>query len=113
MWRREKLYAYVQEAGITRGRADRATLNPALEAIDRIERQIIETMRQLAMLPKQAADLGGNTGATGATETDRRKADGAIPLVSREKSDQRRPAKMVAMHGPRFESGRRLSQRRS
>ncbi|MDP9256002.1 MAG: hypothetical protein M3Q31_05540 [Actinomycetota bacterium] len=58
MWRRAKLYAYIDEAGMTRGRADRATLNPALEALDRIERQIIETMRQLAMLPKQAADLG-------------------------------------------------------
>jgi hypothetical protein len=35
-----------------------ATLNPALEALAMIERQVIETIRQLSMLPKAAADLG-------------------------------------------------------
>jgi hypothetical protein len=58
LWRRAKLYAYVEAVGVTRGRADRATINPAFEALDRLERQVIETMRQLAMLPKVATDLG-------------------------------------------------------
>src|SRR5919108_4769109 len=58
LWRRAKLYTYIEEHGITRGRADRATLNPALQALDMIERQVMEAMRQLAMLPKAAADLG-------------------------------------------------------
>ena len=58
LWRRDKLFAYVNDNGITRGRADRATLNPTLEALAVIDRQILEAMRQLAMLPKAAADLG-------------------------------------------------------
>jgi hypothetical protein len=49
------LYAYIDDVGVTRGRPDRATINPAFEALDRLERQVIETMRQLAMLPRQAA----------------------------------------------------------
>ena len=55
LWRRAKLYAYIDDVGVTRGRPDRATINPAFEALDRLERQVIETMRQLAMLPRQAA----------------------------------------------------------
>ena len=58
LWRRAKLYAYLGETGFTRGRADRATLNPALEGLAMIERQVMESSRQLAMLPKAAADLG-------------------------------------------------------
>jgi hypothetical protein len=58
LWRRDKLVAYLHEHGFTRGRADRATLNPALEALDRIEKQIVDTARQLAMLPREAAALG-------------------------------------------------------
>jgi hypothetical protein len=58
LWRRAKLYAYVDEVGVTRGRSDRATINPAFDALDAIERRIIETMRQLAMTPKAATDLG-------------------------------------------------------
>jgi uncharacterized protein (DUF2132 family) len=57
LWRRTKLYAYLSEQGFTRGRADRATLNPAIDALTLIERQIMESMRQLAMLPKDAAAL--------------------------------------------------------
>jgi uncharacterized protein (DUF2132 family) len=72
MWRREKLYAYIEEAGITRGRVDRATLNPALEAIDRIERQIIETMRQLAMLPKASSSSNSRRYAVSIAAASRR-----------------------------------------
>jgi hypothetical protein len=50
--RRAKLHAYIEETGVTRGRTDRATLNPALEALDRLERQIVDTLRQPAMLPR-------------------------------------------------------------
>jgi hypothetical protein len=57
LWRRAKLYAYLNEHGFTRGRADRATLNPANDALTLIERQVMESMRQLAMLPKDAAAL--------------------------------------------------------
>lgn len=58
LWRRAKLYGYIDEVGVTRGRADRATINPAFEALDRLERQVIETMRQLALTPRAASDLG-------------------------------------------------------
>ena len=47
--------------------------------------------------PQVLATVGGNKGATGATETDR-DDDGAIPLVSRESPDEPRPAEMVATH---------------
>jgi hypothetical protein len=58
LWRRDKLVGYLDEHGFTRGRADRATLSPALEALDRIEKAIVDTSRQLAMLPREAAALG-------------------------------------------------------
>jgi hypothetical protein len=58
LWRRDGLVAYLAEHGFTRGRADRATLSPALEALDRIEKAIVDTSRQLAMLPREAAALG-------------------------------------------------------
>jgi hypothetical protein len=47
--------------------------------------------------PQVLATVEGNKGATGTTQIDR-DTTSAIPLASREKSDEPRPTEMVAMH---------------
>jgi lactam utilization protein B len=58
IWRQRKLLTFLDEHGLTRGRSDQAQLQPAVEVLAVVDRQIITTMASLAMLPKQAADLG-------------------------------------------------------
>jgi hypothetical protein len=58
LWRQRKLFAFLDEQGLVRGRSDRTQLQPAVEALAQVEKQIITTMAALAMLPKQATDLG-------------------------------------------------------
>jgi hypothetical protein len=58
LWRQRRLLAFLDEHGFVRGRSDRTQLQPAVEHLAVVERQIITTMAAVAMLPKQAADLG-------------------------------------------------------
>jgi lactam utilization protein B len=58
IWRQRRLLAFLAEHGLIRGRSDRTQLQPAVEALAVIDRQIITTMAALSMLPKQAAELG-------------------------------------------------------
>jgi lactam utilization protein B len=58
LWRQRKLLAFLDEHGFVRGRSDRTQLQPAVEALAQVEKQIVSTMAALAMLPKQATDLG-------------------------------------------------------
>jgi phage terminase small subunit len=52
------LYDYLLEHGVARGRSDRSTLNPVLEAIAQVESQIERLSKTLALTPASAADLG-------------------------------------------------------
>jgi hypothetical protein len=54
IWRQRKLLAFLDENGLVRGRSDRTQLQPALEALLQIDKQILAAMAA----PKQAADLG-------------------------------------------------------
>jgi hypothetical protein len=58
LWRRGRLYEYLDEHGLHRGRSDRDQLRPAVDALGGIERQIVDTMKTLAMTPRSASDLG-------------------------------------------------------
>jgi hypothetical protein len=58
LWRRERLFQDLNDHGVTRGRADRGKVAPALTALDALERQILEGLKALALTPQAAASLG-------------------------------------------------------
>jgi hypothetical protein len=57
LWRRSRLYDYLDQHGFHRGRTDREQLRPAVEVLGQIEGRIIDVMKTLGMTPKAAADL--------------------------------------------------------
>jgi hypothetical protein len=58
LWRRGRLYEFLVAKGLLRGRSDRTQIQPAVGALDDVEKMILTTMGKLGMLPKDAAALG-------------------------------------------------------
>ena len=58
LWRRERLFRDLNDHGVTRGRADRGKVAPALTALEGLEKQILEGLKALALTPQAAASLG-------------------------------------------------------